>query len=326
MRPNDFEANADAAYSLFHDGDNPALARPYALRARALLTPETLEADPDGGSWVLLFPATECWLRGNVQEAENELSQVAQVVSSLSTKTRDSYREVLGFSYLALGNLKAAEQLFEDLSDPDERNFSLALTALARDDGASLRKYSGMLGGGGVLLNTPVPPILMARAGLLSGAERGITDRQKSWPAGSRFEDARKIMKGELALAQGQPGKAIPLLQEGLQATNRPGTFTFFLGVEALARAWEREGNLPEAIGALEKASAEGPRVRILHGFAWMRIQWRLAQLYRKVGREQDAQRIEAGLGKLLAVADPDFPMRVQLKRSQEPAAARAPK
>ena len=317
MRPNDFEASSGAAYSLFYDGDNPALARPYALRARALLTPEILEADPDGVGWVLLFPATECWQRGNVQEAKNELSQVAQVVSSLSTKTRDSYMEALGFSYLALGNLKSAEQLFEDLSDPDERNFSLALSALARDDLASLRKYSRMLGGGGILLNTSLPPVFMARAGLLSGAERGITDRQKSWPAGSRFEDARKIMKGELALAQGQPGKAIPLLQEGLQATNRPGTFAFFLGAEALARAWELKGNLPEAIRALEGPSAERPRVWMVHGFAWMRIQGRLAQLYRKVGRQQDAQRVEAELGKLLAGADPDFPMLGQLRGLQ---------
>jgi tetratricopeptide (TPR) repeat protein len=323
MRPNDFEANSGAAYSLFYDGDNPALARPYALRARALLTPEILEADPDGVGWVLLFPATECWLRGNVQEAENELSQVIHVVSSLSTKTRDSYMESLGLSYIALGKLKSASEFFENLSDPDERNFSLALLALAQDDQATLRRYSRRLGGGGILLNTSLPPVFMARAGLLSEAQEAIAKRERSkdWMTDPGMGGPVKVMKGELALAQGQRRKAIALLQEGLQAIGPSETFTFFLGVEALARAWEREGNLPEAIGALEKASAERPRVGIVRGFAWMRIQWRLAHLYRKVGRQQDAQRIEAELGKLLAGADPDYPMLVQLRRSQEQAA-----
>jgi DNA-binding winged helix-turn-helix (wHTH) protein/tetratricopeptide (TPR) repeat protein len=323
MRPNSFLANYWAARSLVEGGDNPALARPYALRARALLTPEIHQTNPYTGGWVLLFPATQCWQRGNVQEAAKELSQVAQEVSSLSTKTRDTYMENLGLSYLALGKLKSAEGLFGNLSDPDDRNFDLALAGLARDDRESLRKYSGMLGGGGDLLNTPMPPILMARAGLLSEAQEAISRRERSgdWMTDALSGGAVKVMKGELALAQGHGSKAIGLLEEGLQVINQPGTFAFFLAVEALARVREAEGNLPEAIGTLEKASAERPRVQILHGFAWIRIQWRLAQLYRKVGRLQDAQRIEAELRELLANADADFPMLVQLKRLQEQAA-----
>ncbi|MBZ5561875.1 MAG: winged helix-turn-helix domain-containing protein [Acidobacteriia bacterium] len=327
MRPNDLGANHAAAYTLFQDGDNPALARPYALRARALLTPESLEASPHIGRWVLLFPPTECWQRGNAHEAKNELSQMARVVSPLTTKTRDSYMQAVGLSYLALGNLRSAEELFKNLSESDDRNFDLALTALARDDQATLRRYSRRLGGGG-LLTTLMPPILMARAGLLSEAQEAIAmrERSKEWIADPELRGFVKVMKGELALAQGQRSKAIVLLQEGLQAINRPDTFTFFMGVEALARAWEDEGNLPEAIAALEKASAARPRVQILLGFAWMRIQWRLAQLYRKVGREQDARRIEDELRGLLANADTDFPMLVQLKRLQEAAATPIPK
>lgn len=50
-----------------------------------------------------------------------------------------------------------------------------------------------------------------------------------------------------------------------------------------------------------------------------------LAQLYRKVGREEEAQKIEAELLKLLAYADPDHPMLVALQRSQEVALSQPP-
>ncbi len=329
MRPNDFGVNYAAANLVFHEGDKPAAARPYALRARALLAPETLQDNPYIGGWILLFPATECWQQGNVQEARNEVSQVAEVVSYLSTKTRDSYMQDLGLSYITLGNLQSAAELFENLSDPDERNFCLALTALARDNYASLRQYSSKLGGGGALLDSSLPPIFMARTGLLAEARHAIANRErlKDWIAEPSTEGFVKVMKGELAVGQGQLSKAIPLLQEGLLAIPRKGSsFTFFLGADALARAWELKGNLPEAICALEGPSAERPRVRIVHGFAWMRVQWRLAQLYRKVGRTHDARRIEAELRDLLAYADTDFPMLVRLARSPELAVIPAPK
>jgi tetratricopeptide (TPR) repeat protein len=183
--------------------------------------------------------------------------------------------------------------------------------------------YSSKLGGGGDLLDTAVPPVLMARAGLLSQAQQGIAKRLKAWRADPSLKGAVRVVKGQLALAQGHTAKAIPLLEEGLQATSPSGTFTFFLGVEALARTWEAEGNLPEAIETLERASAGKSSAGIVRGFAWMRVRWRLAQFYRKAGREQDAQRIEAELRKLLACADPDFPMLVQLKGSQDKGVAR---
>ncbi len=46
----------------------------------------------------------------------------------------------------------------------------------------------------------------------------------------------------------------------------------------------------------------------------WFRIQWRLAEVYRKLGRDEDARRIEEELLKLLAYADPDHPILVQLE------------
>jgi tetratricopeptide (TPR) repeat protein len=292
------------------------------------LTPQISERNPEFTSWILLFPATDCWQQGHAQEAAKELSQVAKIARSVPVEVRDTYLEGVGLSYITLGKLRTVEGLLNSLTNPDWRNFDLAMLALARDDLVSLRKYSGRLGGGGDLLDTSVPPILMARAGLLAEAQRGIARRSTEWrdDPDPLILGVVKVMKGELALAQGETTRAIALLQEGLQAINRSGTFTFFLGAEALARAWERKGNPQEAIGVLEKASAERLRGTIVKGFAWMRIQRRLVYLYRKAGREQDAQRIEAELVNLLATADPDFPLLVQLQASQRLAAAQAGK
>ncbi len=58
----------------------------------------------------------------------------------------------------------------------------------------------------------------------------------------------------------------------------------------------------------------------------WMKTQLRLAQLCRKVGRHPEADEIEAELLRLLAYADPDHPMFVELKGSQEVAVIQPPK
>ncbi len=56
-----------------------------------------------------------------------------------------------------------------------------------------------------------------------------------------------------------------------------------------------------------------------------MRIEWRRAELYRKVGREEEAQEIEGELLRLLAYADPDHPILFQLRATQALAAAQPP-
>ena len=47
-----------------------------------------------------------------------------------------------------------------------------------------------------------MPPILMARAGLLAKAERGLSDRRKFW-TGDHVKGFVKVMEAELALARG---------------------------------------------------------------------------------------------------------------------------
>ena len=95
---------------------------------------------------------------------------------------------------------------------------------------------------------------------------------------------------------------------------------------ESLANAYEQEGDLQKAIEVLEAAAQSRMGDFSLRGAPhWMRTQLRLAELYRKVGRDQEAITIENKLRKLLAYADSDHPILRKLQSPQTVAFAQQP-
>jgi DNA-binding winged helix-turn-helix (wHTH) protein/tetratricopeptide (TPR) repeat protein len=325
LRPQSYRLNHHAAFTLFYEGDDPTRVREWELRARKLIEPETVGLYPRETSWDVVFPATDAWQRNDVESARKELSGALEFAESLHDKAREEYLANVGLAYPTLGNRRVAKKCLSGLVDPNERHFYLALTACFLCDSASLREYSVRLAREAPLTDTSVSPILMTRAGLLSEVQRGIEARATSqeWKNDPEFQPYLKAMQGELALARGKPIVGISLLETALQGIPRSRTFTYFLSSEALARAWDREGHLDEAIGALERASAEQSRVDIIHGFAWMRIECELAQLYRRANRPLDAQRVERHLQRLLVYADSDFPTLTRLRQSSTGADSR---
>ena len=322
LRPNDFRRNQWAAGVLFLMNDL-SRARFYNEQARQLVSAEVLKRVPQEVADVELFSAREHWLRGDVEKTLSEVDRLAQTLKSRSAKERRSFSYKVASSYLALGMLQAAEELFQspDTSRPKIHNAhildELAIVALAREDQAALRQRLTES-----LNSTPglATAVLLARRGFFSEAEkvmqRLISRRGRVWPSD-------KIVRGELAMARGKTAQAIRLLQEGIEPPwMGPFISAYFLGTETLANAWEQQGNMSKAIRLLEESSqGRAKALAALRGsssFFWMRVRLRLASFYRKVGREQEAREIEAELRKLLAYADPDHPILRQLKRLQE--------
>ncbi|MEE8200095.1 MAG: tetratricopeptide repeat protein, partial [Candidatus Acidoferrales bacterium] len=335
FRPNDFGANFRAAFGLAGAADNPVAAQAYVERARALASPEIIKRFPAEAAWMESFPAREHWLRGDVAQAMSEVTRVAQTMKSRTPRERQWFGSMVGTLYLRLGKLKAAEEAFQNVR-PSDLNFYLAWVAFARGDGRAFREklVTARIGRDGV----PVPNFTLAsflvRAGLLVEAENMLLRLEKKFMSPARSTDRKyhlPVVRGELALTQGRTAEAFWLLQDALEGQRRRGGFAstiFFLGSESLAHAWEQQGNFSKALKVLEEASQEKTSAAMFwgsSGYCWLRVQAQLAQVYRKLGREQEAQEIEAELLKLLAYADPDHHILRQLRATQALAAAQSP-
>jgi hypothetical protein len=67
----------------------------------------------------------------------------------------------------------------------------------------------------------------------------------------------------------------------------------------------------------LEEATQENGYYGGFRMSIWLMMKSRLAQLYREMGAADDAHKIETKLLRLLAYADEDHPILVQLRRVQ---------
>jgi tetratricopeptide (TPR) repeat protein len=323
LRPNSFDAQMKAAYFLAIVADIPAEARPYLERASALLREMSADSSshvPVAAIWVQLYPAYRAWMMDDVTLAETELKRAEKqpIEHDSLTEPRD-----FGFFSLALGQARKAEAWFRVVSRQDILNYESSFTILdyARGDHATLRSSLREVAR---LPEQGIAPVsLMIHEGLLHEAEESAAIQWYPKQAPNV-----ELLTGELLLAKGRTAQGLSLLRGGVEKERSWAVPVYFLGAESLALAYERQGNTSTAVHLLEEASANRPRVNFEITMAgaplWMRDEMDLARLYRRIGRVQDAQKIEDELRKLLTYADPDFPLLVELKRLQNaPATAR---
>lgn len=313
LRPHDFAANVQAArvLLLYRPIPDPTGAKPFFVRAEQLATPEAFRRHPFEAVMFRLLPAYESYFRGDLERTLAELTRVHQTLDSPGGAEREVTLQRLGFMYVTLGKLAAAEEVFEKASTCQE---CLLLTAWVRGDRNALREQArrrGTTGGG--------PAVALARSGLIPEAQKALAVVEKRMKRSPR-KGVLETIRGEILLARGREKEAIPLLQTGVEELSHSETATLLLmGADSLARIWERQGDLPRALQTLERVSRERIFLDPYYNMVeWMRIQAHLAQLYRKAGREKEAQGIETRLRKLLTYADADHPLLIQLKRLQD--------
>ena len=156
--------------------------------------------------------------------------------------------------------------------------------------------------------------VILARSGFFSEAEKILLE----WEREQSKEDIlfTEIGRGVLKLSRGNTAEGIEML-EGILPRLSPLHF----GVsEILAEAYRLQGDWLAAIQLLEEASKQRP---LWFGglgppSSWLRIKAQLAQLYREMGRDADARKIEDELRRLLALADSDHPLLRQLDRTED--------
>jgi hypothetical protein len=129
-----------------------------------------------------------------------------------------------------------------------------------------------------------------------------------------------------LALTEGRIEEATRLFQAAAE-NGGPTAAQTGDGPVLFANAWVKRGDRGRAIAVLEDATRDrwtssaagvtfaGIGLRVS---AWMAAANRLSELYREEGRHGDADVLDRDLAKLLAEADPDFPLLVRLKARQQ--------
>jgi tetratricopeptide (TPR) repeat protein len=310
LRPWDFRANYTAASDLAPL--DRVRSRLYVERARALVSPAAMQ--DSNVAWLELFPAAEAWVDGNLAGALRVADGVAAKIDTLNSFARTQFALDTALFYLTLGRLEAAEKCYQKIPDPFLRQEQLARVAFFRNDRRAMKQHLEASEGTTYLSANTV--ILLARVGLLPEAAR-LLKRIETQPI--TIPGYLQIPRGELVLARGQVDRGISELEEGTRRVGEMGHLLTFLGSESLAKAWKQKGNLVRAVQVLEQASEKRSSAAFENsGWLWLRNQFQLARLYREVGREQDALKIESELQGLLALADPDHPILLELRRLRQ--------
>ena len=236
---------------------------------------------------------------------------MAAKIDSLGEKAREDYADDLFGVYLQLGRLDSAAGCLRKISDPIFRHEKMSRVSFMREDPDALKQDLEASQEGAWERLPKIRLCLLTRAGLLSEAGRLLTQFEEC----CSDEPYVQILRGEVALARGQIGDAISQLENG--TSHDPDSLPhFFMGSESLARALAKKGDRARAIEVLERASARRRQAAFSQaGQYWVWIRYQLSRLYRESGRENEARAIEGELRKLLALADPDHPIRRALER-----------
>jgi len=306
LRPNDFDSTYDAWWALRRFNRDPVQAERLLARARRLASaPNVREVFPM--SWVeLQFSLVDEQLqRGEFGQALQETDRLAGTLETQSGSVRAEFIASLGDRYLALGRLREAEKYIRQ-SLEGRQYLRLAELADFRGDDQAMRYYlQKLIGAHGPM--GPATAARLARAGLRSNSEELVSKLASKGNSPCSVQYANS----ELALARGETLKAVQLLQGTLEPCWQNRDHYSVLVSEALARALVRQGNVPAAVEVLQQGSSEyidAGQLAVLP-----RQKYRLLQLYRRLGREGDARRVEADIRRLLAVADSDHPILLAL-------------
>ena len=333
IRPNSFRYTNGATAQLLLHGDL-ARAKIYWGRSLDLMTPEDVE-QRSSDMQVMWLPAFEALLHADPETALRESDSLLGRLRSFERRGFFNY-EPTGAFYLTLGKIGLARRWFEETDNVDSRrHYFLAAIAYVEEDHEAMTEHLKQLleAWESPRLQDPRLPVrnvmlLLARGGLLLEAEERFSSRRfdPGPPDAMReaIERRRDILRGVFAVSRGNTIEGMRMLENALPSLGSllPSTSLYFMGSEILAKAWREQGNSGEAVQvlktALEKKSRLLAEQSLLTGPLWLRLQAQLAQLYREMGRDEDALKIEDELRRRLALADANHPILLQLARSKK--------
>jgi tetratricopeptide (TPR) repeat protein len=322
-RPNDLDANWDAAHALAIVGGRLDEAQPFVERIVELASIEIQRLQEYEAAWGRQWQAHRSWLAGDLEGARRELDSRAKELAGQSGAEAFWTRTLLIHGYRALGLSRAAR----DLVVPPETRWRLpyfaGLDALLAGDPAGARAGFGSLDRTGAwpglnLLEDPTRVAALARSGALDEARRALDSfRSVERYFVPEFEEDRRVleslMAAELELAAGGDAVAAETLERIFGHDWEQYGASYHLAAQGLARAYRRLGRDDEAVAALAGAVAKRERSYPLGRELSLATEMELADLLRELGRIDEARQHEAELERFVRLADSEFWLRHRL-------------
>ncbi len=322
LRPHDFAANMAAGWQVALLG-HPSQAALLLAKAVEQLPPLS---DPppsglaDAAAMALLYPTQDLWLRGDLDRLVEELDHWEKTLPSMHPALRKDMAFHLFLGYWSIGQTRTDLGVLSASAEWDRLLRAVAV-ASAQDDWTLLRETLQEDSAierwcPNELECIPLSHRLvqmLAQVGLLTEAREALAafeaDEVWAWYSDTTLP----VLRGELALAEGDTDAAIALLETGLSAEQSHVSWIHLPGSVSLSRALLEKGERTRALLVLQGTSEL--KSRSYHNrWQWMNAQLVLAERYRELGYETEAREIEEELLGLLAYADPDFPLLLRLQ------------
>ena len=316
LRPTSPRAQIAGARAALASAD-PERARLLIERARLLDAPPE-HLPPFDAAWLALFDAHDLWQRGDVAGALAEADRLSAALGTLphtsptprpATTVRQSLRSPLEFHlwslYVTLGRLDQARAIVRASRDmtPHEQDYFVMMAHDQQDDPALLRRF--------LRDRTTVPEVPERVGSIYFDAE--MIDEARALVAQAPLD----LYVGQLALVQGRLDEAVRALGRVLRGSQGAGDPGPLRAARKLADALVRQGRTDEATGALEAIHRVPTTAGAASGYEWLKVRDLLARVYRNAGRVTDAERVEAELRSLLAVADATHPIKRRIEQLQ---------
>lgn len=295
--PDSFYATIRAAHALLAWQGEARRAAVYVERAQRLASGAAADDRPEWAAWASAAPVFEAWIAGDPRTAIERLAPLDRSLEGRLGRERDAFATRVGFAYLGFGKVQQARRAFGHAGSP-ARQMNLALCALAEGDERTAREWLLQ-----IRSHSAQRPALFARAGLTADAERGLDAIVLT----DHTEGIVEVTRGLVAARRGDRGRAAAALRRGIELLRFTGEPEYFFAVEALADRWAADGDTDRAVQWLVDASTQRTHT---YGAAywtaayWIRLNARLADLYRRQHRLADAERISTALRVLLRDAD----------------------
>jgi DNA-binding winged helix-turn-helix (wHTH) protein len=330
VRPNDARAYSRAVHvSLCAPHEDMDRVKDYAQKAAVL-------AETSGGESLARAATAERaymqalvhWHNGEIPEAKAALDLAAQKeLQARPLSERDLLPLRIAMGYLTLGQARRSADLFRSIEANLNPRYQVSWgpwpAIFSGDRGAMERLSAGRAN------QSPHPLAMFAllRAGKHQGAAQLLARmRAMAVKAGADGLDMAPLAiaaaEAELAAQRGDLAGALKILAPVFPSLIEAGIAEDLLGAQTLARAYEAKGQTAKAIEVLEGATATP---RVCRGFwravFWPHARFDLIELYRKSGRQKEAEAVRQDLEQLMMFADEEFVLKKKLAALRAPAA-----